>query len=53
LQRDDVVLTPHAGFYSEESLRELQRKAAEQVVEVLAGRRPAYAVNADAVVPRA
>ena len=49
LRRDDVVITPHAGFYSEESLRELQRKAVEQVVEVLAGRRPPYAVNADAV----
>jgi D-3-phosphoglycerate dehydrogenase / 2-oxoglutarate reductase len=49
LHRDDVVITPHAGFYSEESLRELQRKAVEQVVEVLAGRRPPYAVNADAV----
>lgn len=48
-QRDDVVVTPHAGFYSEESLRELQRKAVEQVVEALAGRRPPYAVNADAV----
>ena len=40
LQRDDVVITPHTGFYSEESLRELQRKAVEQVVEALAGRRP-------------
>jgi D-3-phosphoglycerate dehydrogenase len=49
LHRDDVVITPHAGFYSEESLRELQRKAVEQVVEALAGRRPAYTVNADAV----
>ncbi len=49
LQRDDVVITPHAGFYSEESLRELQRKAVEQVVEALAGRRPPYAVNADEV----
>ena len=49
LRRDDVVITPHAGFYSEESLRELQRKAVEQVVEALAGRRPRYAVNADAV----
>jgi D-3-phosphoglycerate dehydrogenase len=49
VQRDDVVITPHAGFYSEESLRELQRKAVEQVVAALAGERPVYAVNADAV----
>jgi D-3-phosphoglycerate dehydrogenase len=49
LARDDVVLTPHAAFYSEESLRELQRKAAEQIVEALAGRRPPYAVNLEAL----
>jgi D-3-phosphoglycerate dehydrogenase len=49
LQRDDVVITPHAGFYSEESVHELQRKAVEQVVEALAGRRPTYALNADVV----
>lgn len=49
VHRDDVVITPHAGFYSEESLRELQRKAVDQVVDALAGRRPRYAVNADVV----
>ena len=49
LQRDDVVVTPHAGFYSEESVGELQRKAVDQVVDALAGRRPPYAVNADVV----
>ena len=40
LHRDDVIVTPHAAFYSEESLRELQRKAVEQVIEALAGRTP-------------
>jgi D-3-phosphoglycerate dehydrogenase len=49
LHRDDVIVTPHAAFYSEESLRELQRKAVEQVIEALAGRTPPYAVNADVV----
>jgi D-3-phosphoglycerate dehydrogenase len=47
LGRADVVVTPHASFYSEESMAELQRKAAEQVVAALAGERPPYAVNAD------
>ena len=42
-----VVLTPHAAFYSEEATVEQQRKAAEQIVAALAGRTPAYAVNAD------
>jgi D-3-phosphoglycerate dehydrogenase len=36
--RADVVITPHTSFYSEESLLELQRKAAEEVVAVLSGR---------------
>jgi D-3-phosphoglycerate dehydrogenase len=49
LHRDDVIITPHAAFYSEESLEELQRKAVEQVIEALAGRTPPYAVNADAL----
>jgi D-3-phosphoglycerate dehydrogenase len=49
LHRDDVIVTPHAAFYSEESLEELQRKAVEQVIDALAGRTPPYAVNADAL----
>ncbi len=46
IHRNDVVITPHAAFYSEESIAELQRKAAEQVVVALSGARPPYAVNA-------
>jgi D-3-phosphoglycerate dehydrogenase len=52
LRRDDVVITPHAAFYSEESVKELQRKAVEQVIEALAGRTPPYAVNAEALGAR-
>lgn len=43
---ENVILTPHTAFYSEESLRELQTKAAEEVASVLAGRQPRYRVNA-------
>ncbi|MDR5694536.1 MAG: C-terminal binding protein [Armatimonadota bacterium] len=42
---DNVILTPHVGFYSEESLRELQRKAAEEVARVLTGQSPRYPVT--------
>ncbi len=52
LERPEVVVTPHAAFYSEESLAELQRKAAEQVVAALRGDVPPYAVNADQVLGR-
>lgn len=52
LHRDDVVVTPHAAFYSEEAMVEQQRKAAEQIVDALAGRTPPYAVNAQAIAER-
>jgi D-3-phosphoglycerate dehydrogenase len=38
-------MTPHAAFYSEESLVELEVKAAENVALILAGRRPHHLVN--------
>jgi D-3-phosphoglycerate dehydrogenase / 2-oxoglutarate reductase len=43
--RADVLLTPHVAYYSEESLQELQQKAAEEVGRVLAGETPLHAVN--------
>lgn len=42
---DTLIVTPHAAFYSEESVVELQAKAATQVVKVLTGQRPDYPVN--------
>lgn len=45
LRREDVLLTPHIAFYSEESLVELQTKAAEEVVRVLQGEAPRNPVN--------
>jgi D-3-phosphoglycerate dehydrogenase len=43
---ENVILTPHVAFYSEESLRELQTKAAEEVASVLLACEPRYRVNA-------
>lgn len=37
LRMENVILTPHAAFYSEESLVELQTKAAEEVARCLRG----------------
>ena len=34
---DNVVLTPHAGFFSTNSLDALQRMAAEEAARALAG----------------
>jgi D-3-phosphoglycerate dehydrogenase len=41
----NCVLTDHVGWYSEESLVDLKRKAAENVRDVLKGEKPAYPVN--------
>jgi D-3-phosphoglycerate dehydrogenase len=46
LFRDErVIVTPHAGFLSEESLHELRTRTAQQVAHVLQGRRPEHVVN--------
>jgi D-3-phosphoglycerate dehydrogenase / 2-oxoglutarate reductase len=49
LGRDNVILTPHTGFYSEESLVDLQMKASEEVVRVLTGQAPRNPVNPEAL----
>lgn len=43
---DNVILAPHAAFYSEESLVDLQTRVAEEVVRVVAGNPPRNPVNA-------
>jgi len=50
---DNVVLTDHAAWYSEESQVELQTKAAAEVCRVLAGQPPLSCVNAAALAERA
>ena len=44
--RDNVILTPHTGFYSVEALNELQTKCASDVARVLCGEAPVYPVKA-------
>ena len=45
LGRDNVIITPHTAFYSEEALQDLQAKAAQEVVRVLSGEAPKNPVN--------
>jgi D-3-phosphoglycerate dehydrogenase len=47
--RDNVIVTPHTSYYSEESLVDLQTKAAEEVVRVLSGQTPRNPVNPEAL----
>jgi len=46
-QLENVVISDHAGWYSEESIAALQRGAAEAVAAVLAGGWPKFLVNPD------
>jgi D-3-phosphoglycerate dehydrogenase len=45
LGRDNLILTPHTGFYSVEALKELQTKCASDVARVLSGEAPVYPVK--------
>jgi D-3-phosphoglycerate dehydrogenase len=49
LGRPNVIVTPHTSFYSEESLNDLETKAAEEVVRVLKGQAPKNPVNPEAL----
>lgn len=41
----NVIITPHAAFYSEASIAELQQKAAQNVALVIQGEQPQHIVN--------
>lgn len=45
MQLDNVVVTPHSAYYTEESLYALQYGAAAEVARVLKGEEPISAVN--------
>ena len=45
MQLDQVVITPHVAWYSEASIVELRRKAAQEVVRVLQGGKPVNLLN--------
>ncbi len=42
---DRVVLTPHAGFYTDQSYAELKTRTITNVIDVVAGRRPRNVLN--------
>ncbi|MGG3693553.1 C-terminal binding protein [Heyndrickxia ginsengihumi] len=45
LKMDNVILTPHAAYYSEQSQIELKSKSAQNIIDVLSGYYPDYIVN--------
>ena len=44
-QCDNLILTPHVAFYSEQSISEVRTRSAEQVLRVLDGGKPDHIVN--------
>jgi D-3-phosphoglycerate dehydrogenase len=44
---DNVIITPHAAYYSEEAIHTVRDFAAHEVVRVLTGQAPVSPVNAD------
>jgi D-3-phosphoglycerate dehydrogenase / 2-oxoglutarate reductase len=42
---DNVIITPHAAYYSEEAIRTVRDFAASEVVRVLTGNTPLSPVN--------
>jgi len=45
LKLDNVIITPHAGWYSETSIEELKYKTALNVLKVLKGEEPINVIN--------
>jgi D-3-phosphoglycerate dehydrogenase / 2-oxoglutarate reductase len=46
---DNVIITPHAAYYSEEAIHTVREFAAHEVVRVLTGRHPLSPVNAQQI----
>lgn len=45
LELENLIMTPHAAFFTKDSYAELRRRAAEEVVRVLSGKEPENRVN--------
>ena len=45
LQLDNVIVTPHTAFFSQEAVLELEQRAAQEVVRALAGQMPENLFN--------
>lgn len=48
----NVLVTPHAAYYSEESIRTARETAASEVARVLTGQAPRFPVNSEALAAR-
>lgn len=49
LKMENVILSPHVSFYSEESISELKRRTAKNVTDVPSGKLPFSVVNQEVI----
>ena len=50
---ENVIVTPHTAYYSEESIQQCRTVAASEVARILTGKDPHYCINGDALAGRA
>jgi D-3-phosphoglycerate dehydrogenase len=48
--RPNIITTPHMAFYSQESMLDLEIKAAQNIVDIFSGKRPASIVNPEVLL---
>ena len=46
---DNVIITPHTAFFSQESSEELQLRSSQQLFDVLEGLKPKFFINPDVI----
>lgn len=49
VELDNTLITPHVGYYSKTAMDEMLEKAAQNVIDILKGKMPKYAVNASKI----
>jgi len=47
VKMENVIVTPHCAFYSEESIYDLHKRVAEMTLELMNGHLPTYVVNSE------
>jgi D-3-phosphoglycerate dehydrogenase len=45
LQMDNVIVTPHAAYFSEAAVAQVPKRCGEEIARVLSGQRPLHVVN--------
>lgn len=45
MKMENVVMTPHSAWYTEESMKELRTKTVQNIIDVMEGKFPTYLVN--------